>query len=55
MFFLNTNQNAGHFFNELMIARKINEKLSVQIGFSISHQNSVPGYYTKVDTSNVVI
>jgi hypothetical protein len=42
------------FFNELMIARKINEKLSVQIGFSISHQNSVPGYYTKVDTSNVL-
>ena len=42
------------FFNELMIARKINEKLSVQIGFSISHQNSVPGYYTKVDTSNVI-
>jgi len=42
------------YFNELMIARKINDKLSVQIGFSISHQNSVPGYYTKVDTSNVV-
>jgi len=42
------------FFNQLLIARKINEKLSVQIGFSISHQNSVPGYYTKVDSSNVV-
>ena len=42
------------FFNELMIARKINDKLSVQIGFSISHQNSVPGYYTKVDTANVL-
>jgi len=42
------------FFNELMIARKINDKLSVQIGFSISHQNSVPGYYTKSDTTNVV-
>jgi len=42
------------FFNELMIARKINDKLSVQIGFSISHQNAVPGYYTKSDTTNVV-
>jgi hypothetical protein len=42
------------FFNELMFARKINDKLSLQIGFSISHQNSVKGYYTKSDTSNVV-
>ena len=48
------NSERWSFYNELMIARKINEKLSVQIGFSISHQNSVPGYYTKVDTSNVV-
>lgn len=48
------NSQRWSFFNELMIARKVNEKLSVQIGFSISHQNSVPGYYTKVDTSNVV-
>ncbi|MFI5152844.1 MAG: DUF5777 family beta-barrel protein [Chitinophagales bacterium] len=42
------------FFNELMIARKINDKLSVQLGFSVSHQNSVHGYYTKSDTSTVV-
>ena len=48
------NSERWSFFNELLIARKINEKLSVQIGFNISHQNSVPGYYTKVDTSNVV-
>ena len=48
------NSQRWSFYNELMIARKINDKLSVQIGFSLSHQNSVPGYYTKVDTSNVV-
>ena len=48
------NSERWSFFNELMIARKINDKLSVQIGFSLSHQNSVPGYYTKVDTANVV-
>ncbi len=48
------NSERWTFYNELMIARKINDKLSVQIGFSMSHQNSVPGYYTKSDTSNVV-
>jgi Membrane bound beta barrel domain (DUF5777) len=48
------NSQRWSFYNELMVARKINDKLSVQIGFSMSHQNSVPGYYTKVDTSNVV-
>jgi len=34
------------FFNQLIIARKISSKLSVQIAPSISHQNSVNGYYT---------
>ncbi len=48
------NSQRWSFYNALLIARKINDKLSVQIGFSVSHQNSVPGYYTKVDTSNVV-
>jgi hypothetical protein len=48
------NSQRWSFFNEIMIARKINDKLSVQIGFSISHQNSVPGYYIKSDTSTVV-
>jgi uncharacterized beta barrel domain-containing protein DUF5777 len=43
------------FFNELIIARKISDKLSVQVAASISHQNSVPGYYTpKNDSVNVV-
>ena len=48
------NSQRWSFYNALLIARKINDKLSVQIGLSISHQNSVPGYYIKVDTSNVV-
>jgi hypothetical protein len=53
-FLFTYNSQRWSFFNELMIARKINDKLSVQIAVSVSHQNSVPGYYTKVDTSNVV-
>jgi len=48
------NSQRWSFFNELMIARKINDKLSVQVAFSVSHQNSVPGYYIKSDTSTVV-
>ena len=39
------------FFNELIVARKISEKLSLQAAVSISHQNSVPGYYAQKDTT----
>ena len=39
------------FFNQLIIARKITSKLSVQIAPGISHQNSVNGYYTKNDST----
>ena len=42
------------FFNELIIARKVTDKFSVQVGASISHQNSVPGYYAQKDTSTFV-
>lgn len=41
----------GSFFNQLIVARKINEKLSIQVAVSISHQNSVSGYYTKNDST----
>ena len=34
------------FFNQIIIARKINDKLSAQIAPSVSHQNSVQGYYS---------
>ena len=48
------NSQRWSFFNQLMIARKVNDKLSVQVAISMSHQNSVPGYYIKSDTVNVV-
>jgi hypothetical protein len=33
------------FFNEIMLARKMNDKFSVQAGISLTHFNSVDGYY----------
>lgn len=39
------------FFNQLLIARKVNDKLSLQLAPSLSHQNSVNGYYTKNDST----
>ena len=39
------------FFNQLIIARKITEKFSIQVAPSISHQNAVNGYYTKNDST----
>jgi hypothetical protein len=35
------------FFNQLIIARKINDKLSIQVAPNISHQNVVQGYLRK--------
>jgi Membrane bound beta barrel domain (DUF5777) len=42
------------FFNQIIVARKVNEKFSVQAALSISHQNSVPGYYAQKDTTTFV-
>ena len=39
------------FFQQLIIARKITDKLSVQIAPSWTHQNAVGGYYTKNDST----
>ena len=39
------------FFNQLLIARKLTNKLSVQVAPSISHQNAVNGYFTKNDST----
>jgi len=39
------------FFNQLIIARKITNKFSVQIAPSVTHQNSVNGFYTKNDST----
>ena len=38
------------YFNQIIVARKINSKLSLQVAASVSHQNSVNGYYTQYDT-----
>ena len=39
------------FFNQLIIARKLTNKLSVQIAPNVSHQNAVDGYYIKNDST----
>ena len=39
------------FFHQLIIARKVTNKLSVQVAPSLSHQNSVNGYFTKNDST----
>lgn len=39
------------FFHQLIIARKVTDKFSVQIAPSLSHQNAVAGYYTKNDST----
>ncbi len=43
------------FFSSLIVARKISDKLSVQVTPSISWQNTVGGYYTKNDSSGTAI
>jgi len=42
------------FFNQLIVARKISDKFSLQAAISIAHQNSVPGYYATKDTTTYV-
>ena len=43
------------FFNQLIIARKVTAKLSIQIAPSVSHQNSVFGYFKQVDSATKVL
>jgi hypothetical protein len=49
------NSDRWTFFSSLIFARKINERLSVQVTPSLSHQNAVAGYYTKNDTSGSAV
>lgn len=42
-------------FNEIIIARKINDKLSLQVAPTLSHQNAVAGYYTKIDSTGSTV
>jgi hypothetical protein len=39
------------YFHQLIIGRKVTDKLSVQVAPSVSHQNSVYGYYYPVDST----
>lgn len=41
------------YFHQLIIARKMTEKLSVQIAPSISHQNVVNGYFVQLDSNTL--
>jgi len=43
------------YFNQILIARKVTDKLSVQVAPSWSHQNAVSGYYTKNDSTGQTI
>jgi hypothetical protein len=43
------------FFNQIIIARKITDKLSIQVSPNVSHQNAVNGYYTKNDSTGKTI
>ena len=43
------------YFHQILIARKITEKLSVQVGPSLSHHNVVNGYFTKLNDSTLKI
>ncbi|HEY6503817.1 MAG TPA: DUF5777 family beta-barrel protein [Chitinophagaceae bacterium] len=44
-----------NFFNQLIIARKISDKLSVQVAPSLTHQNVVNGYYVKLNDSTLQV
>jgi hypothetical protein len=42
------------YFNQLIIARKVTDKLSVQVAPSLSHQNVVNGYYVLMPDSTAL-
>ena len=39
------------FFHQVIIARKVTKKLSLQVAPSVTHQNTVDGYYIQVDSA----
>ena len=41
------------YFNQLIIARKVTNKFSIQVAPSLSHQNVVNGYYVKLNDSTL--
>ena len=43
------------YFHQILIARKVTDKLSLQVAPSLSHHNTVNGYYTKLNDSTLKI
>jgi hypothetical protein len=43
------------YFHQILIARKITDKLSVQVAPSLSHHNAVNGYFTKLNDSTLKV
>lgn len=43
------------YFHQILIARKLTDKLSVQVAPSLSHHNAVNGYFTKLNDSTLKI
>ena len=43
------------YFHQLIIARKVTDKLSVQVAPSISHQSQVNGYFVKLNDSTLKV
>ncbi|HVS96751.1 MAG TPA: DUF5777 family beta-barrel protein [Puia sp.] len=44
-----TNSDRFNYFNQLLVARKINNALSLQVGIGLTHINNVPGYLDSAD------
>jgi hypothetical protein len=49
------NSDRWSFFHQILIARKVTNKLSLQVAPSLSHHNVVNGYYTKENDSTLKI
>jgi hypothetical protein len=44
-----TTSDRFNYFNQVLVARKINNALSLQVGIGLTHINNVPGYYDSAD------
>jgi hypothetical protein len=49
------NSDRVTYFHQILIARKLTQKLSVQVAPSLSHRNAVNGYFTKLNDSTLKI
>jgi hypothetical protein len=43
------------YFHQVQIARKITDKLSIQVAPSLSHHNAVNGYFTQLDSATLEV